>query len=162
MKKNLYSLSVVAVTMLALSGSALAEGTNLDVNFTANIRETTCDMKLMGGTGSDTDQTLLIGNGGQVRLDDVKAGTANANFKIVIVECPASLTSLKATVKEANRVICLAALLIKNQKPMEAQISLLLKLPEPAHRRPLLSSTLTMMLSDWSGVQQKSRIKKFL
>lgn len=50
--------------MLALSGSALAEGTNLDVNFTANIRETTCDMKLMGGTGSDTDQTLLIGNGG--------------------------------------------------------------------------------------------------
>lgn len=47
MKKNLYSLSVVAVTMLALSGSALAEGTNLDVNFTANIRETTCDMKLM-------------------------------------------------------------------------------------------------------------------
>ena len=99
MKKNLYSLSVVAVTMLALSGSALAEGTNLDVNFTANIRETTCDMKLMGGTGSDTDQTLLIGNGGQVRLDDVKAGTANANFKIVIVECPASLTSLKATVK---------------------------------------------------------------
>ncbi|WP_206208746.1 hypothetical protein, partial [Vogesella mureinivorans] len=66
---NLYSLSVVAVTMLALSGSALAEGTNLDVNFTANIRETTCDMKLMGGTGSDTDQTLLIGNGGQVLRD---------------------------------------------------------------------------------------------
>ena len=98
MKKNLYSLSVVAVTMLALSGSALAEGTNLDVNFTANIRETTCDMKLMGGTGSDTDQTLLIGNGGQVRLDDVKAGTANANFKIVLVECPASLTSLKTKV----------------------------------------------------------------
>lgn len=98
MKKNLYSLSAVAITVLALSGAALAEGTNLDVNFTANIRETTCDMKLMGGTGSDTDQTLLIGNGGQVRLDDVKAGTANANFKIVIVECPASLTSLKTTV----------------------------------------------------------------
>lgn len=97
MKKNLYSLSVVAVTMLALSGSALAEGTNLDVNFTANIRETTCDMKLVGGEGSDTQQTLKIG-GGQVRLDDVKAGTANANFKIVIVECPASLTSLKTTV----------------------------------------------------------------
>jgi len=32
-------------------------------------------------------------------LDDVKAGTANATFKIVMVECPASLTSLKTTVK---------------------------------------------------------------
>jgi len=96
-EKNLYSLSAVAMTMLALSGAALAEGTNLDVNFTANIRETTCDMKLVGGEGSDTQQTLKIG-GGQVRLDDVKAGTANANFKIVIVECPASLTSLKTTV----------------------------------------------------------------
>ncbi|MEP8735467.1 fimbrial protein [Enterobacter hormaechei] len=115
MKKNLYSLSVVAVTMLALSGSALAEGTNLDVNFTANIRETTCDMKLMGGTGSDTDQTLLIGNGGQVRLDDVKAGTANANFKIVIVECPASLISLKATVKGSQSGYLLSGLV--NQKP---------------------------------------------
>ncbi|MFS9732056.1 fimbrial protein [Enterobacter hormaechei] len=99
MKKNLYSLSVVAVTMLALSGSALAEGTNLDVNFTANIRETTCDMKLVGGTGSDVQQTLLLGKNGQVRLDNAKAGTANANFKIVIVECPASLTSLKTTVR---------------------------------------------------------------
>jgi type 1 fimbria pilin len=96
MKKNL-KLSVVAMTMLALSGSALANGTNLDVNFTANIRETTCDMKLV--TGSDTQQTLTIGSNSQVRIDDVKAGTANANFKIVIVECPASLTSLKTTVK---------------------------------------------------------------
>ncbi|MCK6788400.1 fimbrial protein [Enterobacter roggenkampii] len=99
MKKNLFSLSIVATTMLALSGSAFAEGTDLEINFTANIRETTCDMKLVGGTGSDTQQTLTIGNNGQVRLDDVKAGTANANFKIVIVECPSSLASLKTTVK---------------------------------------------------------------
>lgn len=100
MKKNL-KLSVVAMTMLALSGSALANGTNLDVNFTANIRETTCDMKLVGGTGSDTQQTLTIGKNGQVRLDDVRAGTANAQFKIVIVECPSSLRSLKTTIKGA-------------------------------------------------------------
>lgn len=100
MKKNL-KLSVVAMTMLALSGSALADGTNLDVNFTANIRETTCDMKLVGGTGSDTQQTLTIGKNGQVRLDDVRAGTANAQFKIVIVECPSSLRSLKTTIKGA-------------------------------------------------------------
>ncbi|ECH9257988.1 fimbrial protein [Salmonella enterica subsp. enterica] len=98
MKKNLLALSLVATTMLAVTGSALAEGTNLDVNFTANIRETTCDMKLVGGTGSDTQQTLTIGDNGQVRFDDIKAGTANATFKIVIVECPSSLKSLKTTV----------------------------------------------------------------
>lgn len=99
MKKNLLSLSAVSMAMLALSGPILAESTDLNVNFTANIRETTCDMKLVGGTGSDTQQTLNIGNDGQVRIDDVKAGTANANFKIVIVECPSSLTSLKTTLK---------------------------------------------------------------
>lgn len=104
MKKNLLGLSIVAITTLALTGSVLAEGTNLDVNFTANIRETTCDMKLVGGVGSDTQQTLTIGNNNQVRLDEVKAGTANANFKIAIVECPSSLTSLKTTVKGTQSV----------------------------------------------------------
>lgn len=99
MKKKHFSLSVVAMTMLALSGSALAGGTDLNVNFTANIRETTCDMKLAEGTGSDTQQTLILGNNGQVRIDDVKAGTANGTFKIVMVECPSSLTALKTTVK---------------------------------------------------------------
>lgn len=98
MKKNLLGLSIAAMTTLALSGSALAEDTTLDVNFTANIRETTCQMKLAGGAGSDTQQTLTIGNNGQVRLDDIKAGTANANFKIMIVECPSSLNALKTTV----------------------------------------------------------------
>ncbi|MBE8904984.1 fimbrial protein, partial [Escherichia coli] len=45
----------------------------------------------------------------------VKAGTANANFKIVIVECPASLTSLKATVKGSQSGYLLSGLV--NQKP---------------------------------------------
>ena len=126
--------------MLALSGAALAEGTNLDVNFTANIRETTCDMKLVGGEGSDTQQTLKIG-GGQVRLDDVKAGTANANFKIVIVECPASLTSLKTTVSGTRSGYLFSGLVNSILKPPEAQTTLLLKLPEPAHRMPRLSLT---------------------
>ena len=99
MKRNIFSLSIVAMATLALSGSALAEATDLNVNFTANIRETTCDMKLVGGTGSDNQQTLTIGDNGQVRLTDVRAGTATANFKIVLVECPSSLKSLKTTVK---------------------------------------------------------------
>jgi len=97
MKKQRCGYSLIALAMLAMTGSAAA--TDLNVNFTANIRETTCDMKLVGGEGSDTQQTLTIGTNGQVRLDDVKAGTANAAFKIVMVECPASLTSLKTTVK---------------------------------------------------------------
>ncbi|EOZ9391649.1 fimbrial protein [Enterobacter cancerogenus] len=100
MKKNLLSLSVIAMTTLALTGTALAGSTDLNVNFTANIRETTCDMKLVGGTGSDTKQTLKIGDSsGQVRLETVKAGTASANFKLVIVECPSSLHALKTNIK---------------------------------------------------------------
>lgn len=97
MKKERCGYSLIALAILAMTGSAAA--TDLNVNFTANIRETTCDMKLVGGEGSDTQQTLTLGTNGQVRLDDVKAGTANAAFKIVMVECPASLTSLKTTVK---------------------------------------------------------------
>lgn len=97
MNKQRGGYSLIAFTMLAIVGSATAA--ELNVNFTANIRETTCDMKLVGGTGSDTAQTLTIGNNGQVRLDDVKAGTANATFKIVLVECPSSLASLKTTIE---------------------------------------------------------------
>lgn len=97
MKKERCGYSLIALAILAMTGSAAA--TDLNVNFTANIRETTCDMKLVGGEGSDTQQTLTLGTNGQVRLDDVKAGTANAAFKIVMVGCPASLTSLKTTVK---------------------------------------------------------------
>ncbi|HDR2473410.1 fimbrial protein [Enterobacter soli] len=106
MKKNLLGLSVIAMTTLALSGTAagsdVAAGsdTNVNVNFTAYLTETTCDMKLVGGTGSDTKQTLKIGDSnGEVRLESVVAGTATAKFKIAIVECPASLQSLKTTVK---------------------------------------------------------------
>ena len=97
MKKQHGGYTLVALAIIAMVGSASA--TDLNVNFTANIRETTCDMKLVGGTGSDKQQTLILGNNGQVRLDDVKAGTAKANFKIVMVECPSSLTSLKTTLK---------------------------------------------------------------
>ncbi|MES3501020.1 fimbrial protein [Citrobacter freundii] len=100
MKKNLLSLPVATLIAIATSGTVLAaETTNLDVNFTANIRETTCDMKLVGGTGSDTAQTLIIGDSdGQVRFENIRAGTATANFKIVLVECPDSLQSLKTSV----------------------------------------------------------------
>ncbi|APY61891.1 fimbrial protein [Salmonella enterica subsp. enterica serovar Adjame] len=100
MKRNRFTLPIAAFVAMAASGSALAaNSTNLDVNFTATIKETTCDMKLVGGTGSDTIQELIIGNSsGEVRIDDVRAGTATADFKLVIVECPASLQSLKTSI----------------------------------------------------------------
>ncbi|VEB50466.1 fimbrial protein [Salmonella enterica subsp. enterica] len=84
MKRNRLSLPIAALAVMAASGSALAaNSTNLDVNFTATILETTCNMKLVGGTGSDTVQELIIGNSsGEVRIDDVRAGTATADFKL--------------------------------------------------------------------------------
>lgn len=101
MKKSLLGLSMTAIAVLASMGSAQAtDGADITVNFTANIRETTCDMKLSGGVGSDTQQTLTLGGSkGEVRLDDIKNGDATASFKIMIVECPSSLTSLKTTLK---------------------------------------------------------------
>lgn len=100
MKKNLLSLPVVTLIAIATSGTVLAaETTNLDVNFTANIRETTCDMKLVGGAGSDTEQSITFGTDGQVRVDDVRSGSVTAQFKIAIIECPSSLNSLKTTIK---------------------------------------------------------------
>ena len=94
MKKMLLSLSVIVMTALTLSGTA--HSTDLTVNFTANLRETTCDMKLVGGSGSNTEQTLKIGDSqGKIRLDQVQAGTATAEFKLAIVECPSSLSDLK-------------------------------------------------------------------
>lgn len=105
MKKNMLRLPVIALIAMAASGAALAEGTNLDVNFTATVNETTCNMKLQGGSGSDTDQTLQIGNDIGVRISDFgtsanRAGNAAAqgNFKIMIVECPPTLTSLKTKI----------------------------------------------------------------
>ncbi len=97
MKKQHCGYSLIALSLLAMSGAAAA--TELNVNFTANIRETTCDMKLVGGDGSNTAQTLTLGNNGQARIDDIRAGNVTAKFKIAIIDCPSSLRTLKTTVK---------------------------------------------------------------
>lgn len=160
MKKQRCGYSLIALAMLAMTGHAAA--TDLNVNFTANIRETTCDMKLVGGEGSDTQQTLTLGTNGQVRLDDVKAGTANAAFKIVMVECPASLTSLKTTVKGTKSGYLASGLVNQIAKLTAALIFLLPKLPERMLRMRLLSLTLPWMQNAWSGAHQKSRIRKLI
>ncbi|VEA09001.1 fimbrial protein [Salmonella enterica subsp. enterica serovar Sanjuan] len=61
MKKT--SLSVLL--LVALSSQAMAASTNLDVTFTATLRETTCDMAIEGGTGNGQSNTIPIGTAGE-------------------------------------------------------------------------------------------------
>lgn len=100
--KSYLSLPVAAFVLIAASGTAFAEESTLDATLTANIRETTCDMKLVGGLGSDTKQNITVSIPGRsnyfIPLADGQAGKASATFKLVIVECPESLTSLKTTI----------------------------------------------------------------
>lgn len=116
MKKQHCGYSLIALSLLAMSGAAAA--TDLNVNFTANIRETTCDMKLVGGEGSDTAQTLTLGNNGQARIDDIRAGNVTAKFKIAIIDCPSSLRTLKTTIKGSPAGYLKTGLV--NQLPVEA------------------------------------------
>lgn len=94
---NLYLLGCCAVltaTVLPVTAASL------DVTFTANIRETTCDMTIEGGSGDGKANTIPIGTSGKLSLDKVLAGdsTAKTTFKLKITECPNSLSSLKTTV----------------------------------------------------------------
>jgi type 1 fimbria pilin len=84
--------------LLAMTFSSYAA--SLDVTFTANLRETTCDMAIEGGSGDGQNNTIPIGSGGTVSLDKVLNGdsAAQATFKLKITECPESLTSLKTTI----------------------------------------------------------------
>ncbi|EAB6844147.1 TPA: fimbrial protein [Salmonella enterica subsp. salamae serovar 16:m,t:e,n,x] len=105
MKKTLLSLPIAAaVAMAAIPESALAGDATLDATLTATIVDTTCDMKLSGGIGGDaTEQTINIIVPGRVNtyvpVTDAQAGKAASTFKIKIVECPPSMTSLKTTIK---------------------------------------------------------------
>lgn len=89
-----------ALLALALSSQAIAASTNLDVTFTATLRETTCDMKIEGGTGDGMNNVIPIGTGGSASLADIVAANdkAAATFKLKIIACPDSLSSLKTTI----------------------------------------------------------------
>ncbi|EBP9774810.1 fimbrial protein [Salmonella enterica] len=92
--------SLGALLLAALSSQTMAADTNLDVTFTATLRETTCDMAIEGGTGGNDSQTFLIGEGGKTTLADIINKTTNAStsFKLKITDCPSSLTGLKTTI----------------------------------------------------------------
>jgi type 1 fimbria pilin len=73
---------------------------SVNVTFTANVLETTCEMKLEGGSGNGKNNTIPIGAAGKVSLDKIisRDNAAAAIFKIKIVECPGGLTSIKTTI----------------------------------------------------------------
>ncbi|TXU05933.1 fimbrial protein [Enterobacter hormaechei] len=92
--------SLSALLLAALSSQAMATSTNLDVTFTATLRETTCDMAIEGGSGDGKNNTIPIGTAGKTSLADIinKTDAASTTFKLKITECPSSLTGLKTTI----------------------------------------------------------------
>lgn len=80
--------------------SLTAQAQSLDVTFTANIRETTCNMQLTGGTGDGSSNTYVIGDSnGKVGLDDIINETDNAKveFSLKATDCPSSLSSIETS-----------------------------------------------------------------
>ncbi|EAM2912430.1 fimbrial protein [Salmonella enterica] len=96
MKKT--SLSVLL--LVALSSQAMAASTNLDVTFTATLRETTCDMAIEGGTGNGQSNTIPIVTAGKTSLGDIINGNdaASTTFKLKMTDCPSSLQAIKTTI----------------------------------------------------------------
>jgi type 1 fimbria pilin len=102
MKKIHRACRAVPLALLVTGG--LAHAQDVAVVFKANIMETTCEMKITGGTGDGLNNTLKIGNNGKVGLDKLLAGdqSATAAFSLDIKTCPASLKSLKTSVNGAK------------------------------------------------------------
>lgn len=98
MKKVSTLAPLSALLILALQTPSHAA--DLEVSFTATLRETTCDMKIEGGSGDGTNNTIPIGTAGKTNLADIVNGSdaASTPFKLKITECPDSLAALKTTI----------------------------------------------------------------
>lgn len=90
--------SIGSATLLAVCCGYAAAADNLNLTFSANIRETTCDIKIEGGIDNGTSNTITLGTDGKSRVDHVAKGEVNTPFKLVISECPSSLSALKTEV----------------------------------------------------------------
>jgi len=103
MKKIRLTTLLSALLMLIGGSQARAAGTSLDVTFTATLREVTCDMRIEGGTGDGTDNTIPVGTDGKINVVDIINGAdaATTQFKLKIIECPNSLVTLKTTITGA-------------------------------------------------------------
>ncbi|EMF0720175.1 fimbrial protein [Citrobacter freundii] len=73
---------------------------DISIDFTATIKESTCSMKITGGAGSDTHQTLTLGTGGKIGLDKIVNGDteASANFRIVASNCTVGLSKISGKI----------------------------------------------------------------
>lgn len=97
---NIKKLYLLGCSGLLIATALPCLATSLDVTFTANIRETTCDMAIEGGSGDGQNNTIPIGSGEKVSMDKIVNGdsAAQTTFKLKITECPSSLAALKTTV----------------------------------------------------------------
>lgn len=98
----------MVLTGLSLPLSLTAHAQSLDVTFTANILETTCNMQLSGGTGSGSNNTYIIGDAnGKVGLDDIinKTDNAKIDFSLKATECPSSLSSINVSLNGSGSSI---------------------------------------------------------
>lgn len=94
----LENLCIIILLFISIGNETFAQ--DITVNFTANIRDTTCDMRITGGSGDGKNNTIPIGNAGKTSLDKILAGDSGAatSFSLDIVSCPDGLTSLKTTI----------------------------------------------------------------
>ena len=94
----MYKRFAQATALLLCSSQAYADSINVD--FTATILETTCAMKLQGGTGSDAYKTLTIGAGGLIGLDKIilKDPSASAPFSIIAHSCSAGTSKISTKI----------------------------------------------------------------
>ncbi|WP_032940393.1 fimbrial protein [Citrobacter youngae] len=97
---NIKKLYLLGCSSLLIATALPSLAVTLDVTFTANIRETTCDMAIEGGSGDGQNNTIPIGTGEKVSMDKIVNGdsAAQTTFKLKITECPSSLAALKTTV----------------------------------------------------------------
>jgi len=97
MKKHYF---IILASFLGCGNVSLSFAQSLDVKFTASIRETTCDMRITGGTGNVDNYTISIGNGGKTSLDKIISADASTSkpFTLDIVTCPTSISRLKTTI----------------------------------------------------------------
>lgn len=110
---NIKKLYLLGCSSLLIATALPSQAVTLDVTFTANIRETTCDMAIEGGSGDGQNNTIPIGTGEKVSMDKIVNGdsAAQTTFKLKITECPSSLAALKTTISGTSSAIKKTALI---------------------------------------------------
>jgi major type 1 subunit fimbrin (pilin) len=85
MKKNLIAVAFAAVAAVSASNAFAAAGT---VNFTGEILDAACTVDV-----ASQDQTVALGSYSKSEFVNLGDVTAAKNFKILLKNCPAAVTS---------------------------------------------------------------------